>query len=342
MNRSTLFSCFLSLALLNGCGIKSAETQVLADPESASSWIALGDAYKKAHKNKKARSAYEKALQLEPENIIALQAISGTGRSQVKKLKRKALKDPTNDEIWGDLGDASLADGDRQSALNYYSHALRLDNTDEEWIRRIVELGGQEAILEMMRKNIEDNPENDEVLGDYGDLLSQLGQNEEACLAYQKAAQIDPEDSEWGDHLDSCTSEGLVEVNQQSLDEILSSRLKENPNDPDIMMTIGDTLLESGDRAGALEMFNRALTISPASDGLIKRVVALSGEPMINLLIKLSQEYPTNDEVWGNLGDTYLQLNQNDQALSAYQKAKALDPSDTEWQQQVKLLEGKH
>src|SRR5690625_5274456 len=49
-----------------------------------------------------------------------------------------------------------------------------------------------------------------------------------------------------------------------------------------------------------------------------------------SLYRELSQSYPDNKEVWLGLGDTYYLDNELEQAQQAYQRAEAIDPSDTE------------
>ncbi len=323
--------------------IRHAQTNVLAEPDSATAWMNLGEAYQRAHAKKKARSAYYKVLAIDPEIGAARAAlVELQPRNKVSRLERRALRDPTNDEIWGDVADELVMRGDVDKALRYYIHALRMDPTDEEWINKVMELGGEDTLLQLYKDQMLGQPNNDELMGDYADLLAFLGRREESCMAYQRAAQIDPEDSEWSDRVAECAGSGDVDPTQAgSLVEALEARLAADPNNDELMGTMGDTLLSSGDSQGALEYYRKALAVDPGDSEWLDKVVAISGQPKLDILLELTGENPANDELWGNLGDLYLDLGLRDDARGAYRKANALDPEDSEWQRKLQMFGSK-
>jgi len=323
--------------------IRTAQAGVLAEPDSTNAWMALGEAYQRAHAKKKARSTYYKVLAIDPDITAARAALAELQpRNKVSRLERKALRDPTNDEIWGDVADELVMQGDIDKALRYYVHALRIDPTDEEWINKVMELGGEETLLQMYKDQMHSQPNNDELMGDYADLLGFLGRREESCMAYQRATQLDPEDSEWSDRVAECASGGSVDVaHAGNLVEALEARLEADPENDELMGTIGDTLLSSGDRDGALAYYRKALMVDPGDSEWIDKVVAISGQPKLDILLELSGENPTDDELWGNLGDIYLDLGMPDDARAAFRKANALDPEDSEWQRKLQMFGAK-
>jgi tetratricopeptide (TPR) repeat protein len=307
--------------------IKQAQTGVLAEPDSTAAWMALGDAYARAHAKKKARSAYTKVLAIDPELHAARQALSELQpKNRVSRLERKALRDPTNDEIWGDV-------------------ALRIDPTDEEWISKVMELGGEEVLLGLYKDQMHAQPNNDELMGDYADLLMFLGRRDEACMAYQRAQQLDPEDSEWGDRVAECSGHGAAGAagveGATSLLAVLEARIENEPQNDELLGTMGDTLLSAGDAEGALVHYRKALAIDPGDSEWLDKVVALSGQPKLDILLQLTEENSANDELWGNLGDVYLDLGMRDQARDAYRKAATLDPSDSEWARKLLMFGAK-
>jgi Flp pilus assembly protein TadD len=179
-------------------------------------------------------------------------------------------------------------------------------------------------------------------MGDYGDLLTYLNRREEACMAYQRAQQIDPEDSEWNDRVAECAASGDVQGGAgSSLVEALQARLEAEPGNDELLGTIGDTLLASGDSEGALEHYRKALAVDPGDSEWLDKVVAISGQPKLDILLELTEETPTNDELWGNLGDVYLDMGMRDEAREAYRKAAALDPSDSEWERKLLMFGAK-
>ncbi len=323
--------------------IRKAKVQVLADPDNAATWMALGDAYSRAHAKRKARTTYFKVLSIEPDHGAARDALANLQpRRKVNRMERKALRHPTNDEIWGDAADEVALSGDMDKALKYYMHALRLDPTDEEWINKVMELGGEEAMLELYREQMQTNPDNDELMGDYGDLLSFLDRRDEACMAYQRAHQLDPEDSEWNDRVSECLSAGVSSSDPGDLVETLEARLEDDPENDELMGTIGDTLLDAGDHERALEYYREALEADPGDSEWLDKVVALSGEPKVEVLRTLCEDNPTNDELWGNLGDHELELGHRSEALECFRKAQALDPGDEEWGRKLKMFSEKN
>ena len=323
--------------------IHTAQAGVLAQPDSTTAWMALGEAYQRAHAKKKARAAYHKVLAIDPEITAARAALADLQpRNRVSRLERRALRDPTNDEIWGDVADELVMQGDIDKALRYYVHALRIDPTDEEWINKVMELGGEDTLLQMYKDQVHAQPNNDELMGDYADLLSYLNRREEACMAYQRAAQLDPEDSEWNDRISECAgARGIDAVHAGSLIEVLEARLEAEPDNDELMGTLGDALLGSGDSEGALEYYRRALAADPGDSEWLDKVVAISGQPKLDILLELTGENPAQDELWGNLGDVYLDLGMRDDARAAYRKANALDPEDSEWQRKLQMFGAK-
>jgi len=323
--------------------IRTAQAGVLAEPDNTNAWMALGDAYQRANAKKKARSTYYKVLAIDPEVTAARAALAELQpRNKVSRLERKALRDPTNDEIWGDVADELVMQGDIDKALRYYVHALRIDPTDEEWINKVMELGGEDTLLQMYKDQMHTQPNNDELMGDYADLLGFLDRREESCMAYQRAAQLDPEDSEWGDRVAECASAGNVDAaHAGNLVDALEARLEVEGDNDELMGTIGDTMLASGDRDGALEYYRMALTADPGDSEWLDKVVAISGQPKLDILLELSAENPTNDELWGNLGDIYLDMGMPDDARTAFRKANALDPEDSEWQRKLQMFGAK-
>jgi cytochrome c-type biogenesis protein CcmH/NrfG len=320
--------------------IHRAEEQVLETPDSTAAWMALGDAFRRAHDPRRARAAYQKALVLDPSLTSAQHAISEIQpRRRVGRLERKALRDPGNDELWGDAADAVFEAGDADKALRFYLHALRIDPADQEWISRVTELGGQDAMLDMYRQLMQAHPDNDELMGDYGDLLASLGRDDEACLAWQRAQQIDTADTEWGDKVAGCVSGGKADPGTaDSLVSALQARIQQSPEDDELRGTLGDTLLGAGRADEAAAAYRTALELDPGDSEWLDKVVALTGEPKLTILLDLTTRFPTSDELWGNLGDLYLDLGQREEARAAYRKAAALDPSDSEWQQKLAMF----
>jgi len=100
---------------------------VAAKDSDANAWIAIGELHKGASKHKEARTAYEKAL----------------SHSTAKDMKKKALRS---------LADLALATGDNDAANTYFKQFLDLDpNNAQLWIERgdaMLAAGKREVALE--------------------------------------------------------------------------------------------------------------------------------------------------------------------------------------------------
>src|SRR6185436_11913854 len=112
---------------------------VASKDDDAQTWLLIGELEKGASKTKDARAAYDKAL----------------ARASAREMKKKALRaladlalatgdndganayfkqfldiDPQNAELWRERGDAMLAAGKRDVALDSYTAAERLLGAD--------------------------------------------------------------------------------------------------------------------------------------------------------------------------------------------------------------------
>ena len=77
---------------------------------------------------------------------------------------------------------------------------MKLDPADAEWPRIFGAITGQTR-LEIIRGLIALHPTMDELQGDLGDILVDLGRPEEAVEAYKEASRLDPTDNEWASKL---------------------------------------------------------------------------------------------------------------------------------------------
>jgi len=293
---------FLSMTL--GCAsgkVQSAQSKVLRAPNEAGAWIALGDAHWASGDKDAARQAYSTALSQAgelPARVAKRMGMSSGGNAPRLPLEDAVLQDPNNDELWGDLGDAYLAAGRREEAIEAYMRAAQLDPSDSEWRTALSNLGlppqaymgsfvgvnpdgtFPNGRLHPQEAQVVSDPTNDEVWGDLGDAYLAAGMEEQAVIAYVRAATLDPSDSEWQRALsnlgqDAMAGAGIVVAGM---------------ND--------DLLVVSGERH------------------------PLEEQAMANL---------SNDEIWGDLGDLYRNLGRTEDARLAYTKANQLDPGDSEW-----------
>ncbi|HEV7558704.1 MAG TPA: tetratricopeptide repeat protein, partial [Kofleriaceae bacterium] len=139
------------------------------------SWLDIGEMLKQAGNNKDARAAYDKAL----------------GHATTKDMKRKALRA---------LADLALATNDTDAANNYFKQFLDLDPTNAQlWIERgdaMLAAGKRDVALESYaaaEKLLGSDPARRvEVVARRGRSFEELGKEDEAVAEYRRAIKLAP------------------------------------------------------------------------------------------------------------------------------------------------------
>jgi tetratricopeptide (TPR) repeat protein len=346
----------LAIAWLGSCGVHRAEGEALADPASADAWEALGDAYRRSLRREMAADAYRTALQLDPHREELVRRVSAYPSQRARELQRAAMRAPGDDELWGDLGDTLQADGDLGGARGAFLRAFRLDPEDGEWQRALAVLGDGEMVAQVLLARLD--PSSDESLGDYGDVLDNLGHQEEACTYWRRAAEIDPADDEWIGHAAACgypvaRHRGFAPADTGQIfiadtgsgsagppSDDLESLVARVSADVGLLVRLGQAYLRSGDVPKANETLWGALLVAPTDKEALQSYLAASGKTRRQVLEALRDAFPQDDEVLGLLGDHYLDLGLRQGARELYDKAHGLDPQDPEWAAKRSLLQG--
>ncbi|MBW1879915.1 MAG: tetratricopeptide repeat protein, partial [Deltaproteobacteria bacterium] len=337
---------FLVGGCANKAAITKAESAVMTDPNAVEVWVMLGDTYKKAGRTDDALGAYQRALSLDPGSQEVQARIAGLGSRSLGEAERLALANPMDDEVWGDLADEYGMRGETDTALEYYIYALRIDPSDSEWQRKVVELGGIDQVAEVFESQIDGD--DDEAIGDFADMLSGAGQMERACELYARANEIDPNDSEWREKLSGCPDhEPIGGYTEPGPDypyygpDYPGGVIGMVPDGPDgeSLVAMGRSALVNGEREQALQYFQAALLQDPTDRDALTGVMVLTGKTLVDVLELLAERIPNNDELQGDLADAYVAVGEIDSALQAYRRASELDPSDSEWRGKLSLLD---
>ena len=337
---------FLMLSLTaDAASLRAAQSMVVTEPDNPDAWVTLGDAYRQRLKRKRAREAYSRALTLDPDHADATSRLSKVSKRKNPRVVRAALRDPGNDELWGDAGDYYMSVGMREEALSAYQYALRLDPADSEWHRAVINLGDIDAVLEILSSNMDTS--NDETLGDMGDLLREYGRTEEACALYRQAQALDPADSEWNPRVAECNGEALPDGSQiasfmgsdlssASPINMLQSQVYSND---ELLTRLGIAHAKAGDLEDARRYLHSALLLSPSDNAALESYGAVTGKTRLEVLEQLVDEVPDNDEVLGELGDQLLAEGRLTEAAAYYRQALELDEDDPEWTEKLAMLE---
>lgn len=87
----------------------------------------------------------------------------------------------------------------------------------------------------------------------------------------------------------------------------------------------------------AMRALSRALELEPENPAALQQLVATSPSVAEGIVLG-SERLRQDDELWGDLGDAYREREQRDEARRCYQRARSLDPEDSEWVQSLTTL----
>ena len=343
-----MFSILMLTLTADAASVRGAQRMVVTDPDNPAAWVELGDAYRRRLKRRRAREAYGQALALDGDHEDASRKLSQVSNRKSPKVVRYALRDPTNDELWGDAGDYYMSIGQREEALSAYQYALRLDPADTEWHRAVISLGDIDAVLDTIQSSVDSA--SDETLGDMGDILRENGRTDEACELYRRALTMDPSDSEWGPRVAECDgtsvpddrySEGMAALNISTMtaSDPISALQGRVYADDELLTRLGIAHAKAGAVEAARRSLPSALLLSPANNAALESFGAVTGQTRLEILERLVDEVPGNDEVLGELADQLLADGRIREAAAYYRQALEVDDDDPEWTEKLSLIE---
>jgi tetratricopeptide (TPR) repeat protein len=240
------------------------------------------------------------------------------------------MRNPMDDEIWGDLADQYVMLGRIEEAKQAYRRAMRLDPEDSEWRGA---LGGLGEVVEGMPLS---GMPDDEALGDRADALRVSGRWEEACELYAQAAALDPADTEWTQWIATCqvAPGGGARFDGEGV-EALEGRLH---GDLALLLALGRAHARAGDVEQAEIYLRGALLLSPGHAEALRTYLAITGRDARSVLTELADEGAAAGAA-GALGDHLLGLGDRDGARKAWTRAAEAAPEDARWAARLELLE---
>jgi tetratricopeptide (TPR) repeat protein len=324
-------------------------TQVKDD--DAQSWIAIGEIEKAASKNKDARAAYDKALAHSTNAAMkkkALRALAdlalGTGDNDGANqyFKQFLDLDPKNAQLWIERGDAMLAAGKRDVALESYGAAEKLLGTDPS--KRV------------------------EVVARRGQALQGMGKDDEAVAEYRRAIKLAPK----GYYLEVELTAKIIDIyrDKQALPQLLAQYEKDWPESARRHFewnTLGTLYEQTGAQDKAIHALKEAvkyaaweletqrhlitlLENSGRDDEALSQyeavVRAAPGDARFQLelaerywrrqlekkamdtLTRLEGRFPSDPSVLGAIADLYQRWGKDDKAIEEYERLAKLEPED--------------
>ncbi|CAN5820729.1 hypothetical protein BH11MYX3_BH11MYX3_36180 [soil metagenome] len=324
---------------------------VAKNDSDTGTWLLIGETQKAGGKNQEARAAYDKALAhagAKDAKKKALRALAdlalatGDNDGANAYFKQFLELDPTNAQLWIERGDAMLAAGKREVALESYSAAEKLLGSDPA--RRV------------------------EVVSRRGQALEGMGKDDEAVVEYRRAIKLAPK----GYYLEVELTGRVIDIyrRKQSLPALLAEYEKAWPESSRGHFewdTLGKLYEETGAQDKAIAALKKAvakssfeletqrrlivlLENSGRDDEALKQyeavVAAAPGEARFQLelaerywrrgnekkglesLARLQGRFPNDAGVLSAIADMYQRWGKEDLAIAQYERLAKLEPDD--------------
>lgn len=324
---------------------------VAAKESDAQSWILIGELHRQAGKNKEARGAYDKALahatavdmkKKALRSLADLALTTGDNDAANQYFKQFLDLDPKNAQLWMERGDAMLAAGKRDVALESYTSAEKLLGSDPA--KRV------------------------EVVSRRGQALEGMGKDDEAVAEYRRAIKLAPK----GYYLEIELTGRVIDIyrRKQALSQLLAQYEKEWPEGSRGHFewnTLGRLYEETGSQDKAIGALKKAVARAPHELETQRRLIQLlenSGrddealaqyeavvraapgearfqlelaerywrrgkeKPALESLSRLQSRFPNDAGVLSAIADLYTRWGKEDLAIAQYERLAKLEPDD--------------
>lgn len=317
--------------------------------DNSYAWTIFGQLLvtRKEKNYKEAEKAYRKALEINPENDIALNNLGILLQNHFRKhseaevLYRKALEiNPKNKYAVSNLGVLLLFFGRHDDAEKVYRESLKADPNN---INALNNLGILLLLYQrryndaekLFRKALEINPKSDIALVNLGNLLQiHFGRFDEAEATFRKALEANPDNVLALNNLGNLLSTHLERC--EEAEDAYKRALKIDPNNTITLINLGALLTLQLHRYGeAEELFRKALNINPKDDLALVGLGNLfhlhlgryeEAEELFRKALAINPKLVTALTSLGNLLLDH--LGRFNEAKKLYQKGLKLDPEN--------------
>ena len=274
-----------------------------------------GDIHLKAKRYLEARIAYERALDLDPNDLTILKSTGVTllglksYNEALNAFERAIQLDPINADLYKSKGDTLYKLKRNEIALDAYEEALKRNPCD--------------ANLQVKR----------------GTILEHLGRNEEALIAYEQAIYLDSNNATpYLRKARLLRTLSLEKEDQFEKDrEVLAAyeqAIGLNPHNSKISFELGNFLYEIGYDAEALVVYKQAIDFDPQDADLYiteSQNLAHNQEKVaLNILEYLLGYHPKNVNIYIEIGDILCQMHREPEAVEFYKQAIDFDSQNVD------------
>jgi cytochrome c-type biogenesis protein CcmH/NrfG len=285
--------------------LRSTDSVLQSRPNDARLWMLRGAALHGLHRDGESLAAYRKAVQLQPKNLGALQAVaqleySGKDPAASKTLTRILDVQPDNEIAQAMSGVVAFEAKDCAGAVRHFEKALR-------------QIEQQKASLE-----------------EYGYCLMQQNRAADAVPVLEKILAADPADSRAKLNLVLALSaagrpaEGIP----------LLQALSDQPDpDPDVFGLLGELYRANNQVPEAIAAYRRGIDRYPKEERLYIGLAALcsyynSGELGLEIVQLGLKNLSDSSRLYAMRGVLNAQLGKNEESFADFRRAAALSPDE--------------
>lgn len=318
----------LLLLLINYLGLGQKDLARALVPD----WMALGEGVPPALALEFAKPLLDRGLA--PEAIQVLEKAKGT--------------DPASFDLAFALGAAYLANGDSKRAAEYYEQAAKLNDRCVLCFREIAGIarreGEKEKALSFLIKAKALEPENPEVLFEFGRLCLEGDLFRDALPALEKAVKLEPDNDRYRYVLGSAY---VGKVRYEEALAIFDALVKKHPEDPVLNYAMGSMLYTVGtDLEGAEKYLRMSIHLQPNQVGAyyyLGMVIFKKGDQdqAAGIFHELLQRYPDHVGSLEQRGTILVKQRKYDEAQQVLEKVLRLDPDSLTGHYQYSLLLGR-
>eukprot|EP01122_Echinamoeba_exundans_P001998 TRINITY_DN11966_c0_g1_i1.p1 TRINITY_DN11966_c0_g1~~TRINITY_DN11966_c0_g1_i1.p1 ORF type:complete len:929 (+),score=147.93 TRINITY_DN11966_c0_g1_i1:67-2853(+) len=326
--------------------------------DSASYRFHLGESYRKSSQNAEALVQFERAVELQPNYLVAWNS-AGLARSSQRdyinalSCFEKALEiSPSDCVVWANKGESLFMQGHYQLAVECFDKSLECAaGADPQtrvgfvWIRKgkaLCLIGSYERAVECFEQALQDDPESPVAWEWKGRSLFEQGKMQESLQCYDTALSLAPDD------FFAWSGKGLALDGAGQFEEAIkcfNRSLELNKANDLTFRWKGRVLMKNGHTEEAAAVFNTAIEMCNGDnpDHLYRRGMAYHGKgDYLNAVACFSRGLemdPLDVDAWFDRGESLLQLGRAEEASECYEKALSLCP---DYRKATKSLEKLH